>query len=277
MSTCKFCGLKSRLFSSYHTECKSLNAKGRLEISTKLTGAIVHGFNLTEIDKDIASMASRSRITSAELIELRRIGFENAVEHFIEGGILPVAKEQNLLEYQSHYALSADFLNKNNSVERIVKAAILRDIIEGIIPERKVTINGTLPFLLQRGESVIWVFENVELFEKITETFYRGGSFGSSIKVAKGIYLRGSSFSSQKVKIEKTRSSGRGYAFLTNKSIYFSSKQKVTKIPYKNIVSLFPYADSIGILKNGSSAKPMLIKDLDGWFAYNAVSNLVRI
>ena len=35
-----------------------------------------------------------------------------------------------------------------------------------------------------------------------------------------------------------------------------------------------PYQDGIGLQKDGATAKPQIFKNIDGWFTYNAISNL---
>jgi hypothetical protein len=35
-----------------------------------------------------------------------------------------------------------------------------------------------------------------------------------------------------------------------------------------------PYEDGIGLQKDGATAKPLIFKNIDGWFTYNAISNL---
>jgi len=68
---------------------------------------------------------------------------------------------------------------------------------------------------------------------------------------------------------------GTGILAITNISLYFGSTTKTVKIPYKKLISITPYSDGIGIQKDGVSSKPQIFKEIDGWFAYNLISNLI--
>ena len=156
-------------------------------------------------------------------------------------------------------------------------SSILRDLTEGKIPEQRIKIDGQLPFLFQKSESLIWVFTNVEFYEQRTRTEYRGGSQGVSVRVAKGVYYRTSSFKGRPVQISEMKYIGTGILALTTKHIYFGSPEKKIKIPINKLVSIEPYEDGIGLQKDGVTAKPQIFKNIDGWFAHNAISNLSQM
>jgi hypothetical protein len=46
------------------------------------------------------------------------------------------------------------------------------------------------------------------------------------------------------------------------------------RIEFNKIITMTKYEDGIGLQKDWVSAKPRIFKNLDGWFAYNAISNL---
>ena len=45
-------------------------------------------------------------------------------------------------------------------------------------------------------------------------------------------------------------------------------------MPYNKLITIDPYEDGIGLQKDGSTAKPIILKGIDGWFTYNVISNL---
>ena len=61
---------------------------------------------------------------------------------------------------------------------------------------------------------------------------------------------------------------------MTDKNIYFYSREKSMKFPYSKIVSYIPFEDGIGIQLDRVNAKPVFIQNIDGRFAYNIVSNI---
>ena len=65
--------------------------------------------------------------------------------------------------------------------------------------------------------------------------------------------------------------------YLTNTHIYFYSLEKTIRIPYSKIIAYTPFEDAIGIQKDGTSTKPIYLKNIDGWFTYNIVKNIYNL
>ena len=133
---------------------------------------------------------------------------------------------------------------------------------------------GAIPFLLEKGENILWLFQNVEFYEQRTKTSFEGRSQGISIKIAKGVYYRTGNFKGNPVVNTQMTLLGSGILALTNKNLYFSSSIKNLKTPFKKLISLTEYSDGIGMQKDGTTAKPQIFKNIDGWFAYNLISHL---
>ncbi len=273
MGLCKFCDQKAGLFRSIHKECQFANDAGKMALIRKVCDTITSTSSLTNFDSEISSIAQSSYIKDYEIAELCRQGFDNAVETFLEDGVISHDEEQKLANFKNHVKLPDNVLDKAGALQKVVKSLILRDIIEGKTPSR-LNISEDLPFLLQKGESIIWIFHNVEFYEQRTKTIYEGKSSGVSVRIAKGLYYRTGSFKGNPVKSEQMVSMGIGMMALSTKSIYFGSPSKAIKIPYNKLIAITPYTDGIGIQKDGTSAKPQIFKGIDGWFTYNLISNL---
>lgn len=276
MGICKFCGQKAGLFSSSHKNCENSYLNGKREIVNKISNAINSETEFSNFDLEIQKFAVSSFIKKEELPELYGLGFDKSVEDFLEDGVLSEDEEQKIKAFKSHFNFEQNILDKKGSLQKVVKALILRDVFDGKIPESRLDFKGNLPFLLQKGETLIWVYQDVELYEQKTVTTYQGKSQGVSVRVAKGLYYRTGSFKGNPVKSEQTVFHGKGILALTNKQLYYTSPGKTFKTPYSKIISLTQYSDGIGIQKDGTS-KPQILKDLDGWFAYNLISNLSQL
>ena len=48
----------------------------------------------------------------------------------------------------------------------LVKAAVLREIAEGIVPQRQV-VQGRVPFKLMKSEILVWIMEGVDYLETV--------------------------------------------------------------------------------------------------------------
>lgn len=274
MSDCIYCGQSAGFLKSKHQGCEMKYQTGSLQIVESIKSAIMSNLDFYKLENDIKDMASKLYIKSIELNDLYTKGFDNAVDFFLNDSIITTDEELKIYKFRSHFNFGQEIIDKNGSLQRIVKSSILRDILNGNPPAAKMNIQGNLPFLLQKSENIIWIFKNVDFYEQRTQTEFHGRSQGLSFRVAKGVYYRTGTFKGHPVKTEEMKYICNGLVGLTDKNIYFSSAMKNLKIPYNKIITLDPYEDGLGIQKDGASSKPQIFKGLDSWFTYNLISNL---
>lgn len=204
--------------------------------------------------------------------------FEKTIDKFLNDGILSLEEENRISDFKNYFEVNQEELNINGYYEKTVQASILRSILQGVIPESKFKISeGNSPFLLEKNEEIIWIFQDVSYFEDQINKQFLGNSNGISLKIANGLYYKTGTFRGQQIVTRELKFIDYGIIGFTNKNIYFYSSQKSIKIPYNKIITLQPYEDGIGIHKDGASAKPQIFKNLSGWFAYNLISNITRI
>ena len=97
------------------------------------------------------------------------------------------------------------------------------------------------------------------------------------MRIAKGIYMRSGSTKTTPIKENEMKEKATGTLFIGTKNLYFYSATKTVKIPYKKVVSFTPYSDGLGLQKDGDNSKPQAFKGIDGWFAYNVVTNIQNL
>lgn len=274
MGKCKYCGQKAGFLNSKHKECEEKYKKGKNDIICLIERTIIDLNNLQSLKMNVEKLANDNYIPSTEIDQLYTNGFDNAIEKFLDDGVLTKEEEEKVEEFIKQLNLTQEILDKNGSLQRLNKASIIREITEGNIPEARMKIQGHLPFNFHKDEKLIWLFQNVEFFEQRTKTQYRGGYSGVSIKIAKGVYYRTGGFKGHPVKVEEMKFIGKGIFAITNKHVYFASSSKSIKIPFSKIITIYPYENGIGLQKDGATAKPQIFKNIDGWFTYNVISNL---
>lgn len=223
----------------------------------------------------VAETARNALVPGNELRGITIEGWCSAVESAFEDGVLTAQEESNLVEVQKSLGLTPDELDRKGAYSRVVKGAILRDVLDGKLPSR-VTIQGTVPFSLMKNEQLVWLFQGVKYFEQRIRRHYEGGSTGVSVRVAKGVYLRSSAFRGHPVETAHTVHVDTGLLGFTDKHIYFSGPSKSLRVPYKKIVAFEPYSDGLGFQRDAASAKPQTFITGDGWFSYNLAVNLSR-
>lgn len=283
MANCIYCDKPAGLLRKKHPECLVQNKeKLRLsqEGSSKITIAALSAIKGTEkfdsLEKTILEIEKSHSVSVGNRKTLLIKSWESAVDDFLSDGILDRDEENRLIDFKEHFFLSQGDLNKNGTLTKITQAAIIRDILNGIIPER-IKIDGSLPINFQKDEKIVWVFHNSQYLEDKTRRQYVGRSHGVSVRIAKGVYYRTSSFKGHAVEYTERVHLDTGLVVITNKNIYFAGSQKSLRLPYGKIVSFEPYGDGIGIMRDTATAKPQTFVTGDGWFVYNIVTNLAQI
>lgn len=255
MGNCKFCGKPVGFLRSAHKECKLKHKEASNDIISlaESTGSI--DTNLLTLKKEIVIKTKSGYIDKNKRNKLLVSGWEKAVEKAFDDGVLSNKEESNLTELIEHFSLSQTELDSNGAYTKLVKGGVLRDILEGIIPER-VNIKGNLPFNLQKTEKLIWIFQDVKYYEQKKKTNYVGRSQGVSIRIAKGIYYRTGAFKGERVVTHETIHADTGILGVTNKHIYFSGGSKNFRIKFNKIVAFEPFSDGIGLQRDAVTAKP---------------------
>lgn len=231
---------------------------------------------MKHLASSIEQMALSSHIHRDAVKALIVSGWEKAVVAAFEDGILTGEEESALNELKQNFSLSQQELDRNGAFTRTVKGAVLRDVLDGRLPQR-VHIDGALPFNLQKTEQIVWVFQDVSYYEEKTRTRYVGGSQGVSIRIAKGLYYRTGAFKGERVQTSETIHADTGLLGVTNRHIYFAGPVKRFRINYNKIVAFEPFSDGIGVQRDAQTAKPQSFKTGDGWFTFNLITNLAQI
>ena len=274
MSICKYCGQKAGFFKNVHSECELLHSNGKTIIVNDIYESLSTSPDLQVLESEIKITQESSFITPSEMSDLYVLAFDKTIDTFLDDGVISTEEESKIVNFKDYFNLDQDTLDKNNSYQKLIKGLILRDVFEGNYFHPRVNYEGAIPFILEKDENILWIFQNVEFYEQRTKTTFEGRSQGVSIKIAKGVYYRTGNFKGNPVTNTQMTLLGSGLLALTNRNLYFSSSTKNLKTPFKKLISLTEYSDGIGLQKDGTSAKPQIFKNIDGWFAYNFISHL---
>lgn len=283
MGNCKYCGKPAGFLRSKHAECEEQHRQrerviqdGRAQIAAEVLRAIKGMGTFDLLEKKVAEIEQSFFVPSNDRKSLLIKGWENTVERFLDDGILDTTEEKRLMEFKEHFALSQSDLNGNGALTKTVKAAVLRDVLNGIVPQR-MSVDGSLPINFQKGEQVVWAFSDSSYLEDKTRRQYVGGSKGISIRVMKGVYYRVGAFKGHAIEHTERVHVDTGWVVITTKNIYFAGPRKSLRLPYAKIVSFEPFSDGIGVLRDTATAKPQIFVTGDGWFTYNLVTNLSQL
>lgn len=276
MSKCEFCGQEAGLLRKRHKVCEDLHERGLKEIRALATGAALGHQDLHSVKGRATHIATESFIPESAVPSLVITGWEHAVDAALEDDVLTKEEEDALDAYREHFSLTQHDLDTHGAYTKLVKGGVIRDLLEGKLPER-INVSGTIPFNLQKSETLRWAFNDVEYYEERQRTTYAGGYHGASVRVAKGLYYRVGGFRGNPVVTSQAVHIASGALGITEKHIYFAGGNKAFRIPYAKVVAFTPYSDGIGIQRDAASAKPQVFKTGDGWFTYNLIQNFARM
>ena len=223
--------------------------------------------------QELENTLRRTSMSNTHRRQLLIRAWEEAVEGALEDGLVSLDEENALSQYLDHFGLTTTDVNLNGAHTSVIQAAVIRDVTQGIVPQRQ-TITGAIPFNLMKSEQLVWVIDGVDYLETVTRRERRGTSHGVSIRVARGLYYSPRQFRSRPIEWEETVHADTGLLGLTTKHLYFSGSRKKFRVRYDRIVSFEPYEDGLGIMRDAQTAKPQTFRTGDGWFAYNLAVNL---
>ena len=275
MGKCDLCGEEAGFLRKRHKECEVRLSAGKGETVALVAESVLAPLDLPTLHGELAGIAQRSFLSEAEQKLLIIEGWQKAVDEALEDDILTEEEEQALMVFAESFSLEQKDLDQAGAYSGVAKAAVIRDILEGTLPQR-MSVVGDLPFNFQKGESIVWLFSEATYHEQRMRTHYEGGHSGVSIRVAKGLYYRTGGFRGHPVKTAEMVNMGMGLLGVTDKHIYFAGPTKAFRVKYDKIVSFTPYSDGIGIQRGEQTAKPQVFVTGDGWFTYNLISNLAK-
>ena len=276
MAKCSFCGEPAGFLRKKHKECQAKHDNGWSRMLDVAADSVVGKAPRERLESRLRDIAACSYIPSSRIRDAMVRGWEKAVDHFLDDGDLDETEESQLSEFASLFSLSQEDLDSKGSYSRMVKGAILRDVLKGMIPER-LRVQGDLLFNFQKAEKLIWLFPDVAYYEDRKRREYVGGHHGVSLRVAKGVYYRVGAFKGRPVETTETVAVGSGPMAVTNKHIYFAGGGKSFRIRHDKIVTIHPYADGVGVQRDAQTAKPQLFITGDGWFTYNLLMNVSNL
>ena len=240
----------------------------------RATEAAMGRANFDTLQKELTNIAETNFIEKGQVRVALSEGLNAAAEILFDDGLLTRAEEKHLRDYISHFSLERS--SRSDIVSRLDRGDALRELFEGRLPDSSHFVQMDLPFNFQKSESLVWVFPDVNYYERRTRRIRQGASHGVSVRLMRGLYYQPRVFQSESIERNVTEYVDKGTVAVTDKHIYFSGQEKSFRVNYSRIVSFDGYADGFSLVRDAASARPQIFITGDGWFSYNLVSNLAQ-
>ncbi len=274
MESCIYCGQRAGLLKKKHDECDIKHRSGFHKIADLINDVIIFGAGYDEIDILVDQIAKET-FNKDRKREAILSGWDSSVGKFLEDGVLSIDDEEKVAIFLNNFSFSPKELNQNKSYLKLIQSRILRDIMNG--GALAVKTFQKVPFNLQKTEKIIYVFNDVDYYIEDKKRERNRGYGGSAIRLAKGVYYRTGAFEGIRVQKSDMTYVDHGNMGVTNKHIYFQGLNKNFRIWFKNIETLSPYADGLGLLTDGAEVKRKVFVIGDGWFVYNLTTNISNL
>ena len=230
-------------------------ARDRVMLNARLL-ALTASDTYSQLD-ELQSSVRSLRLSPDEAKQLLIQAWVAAVEGSMEDGILTQAEENALFRYMAYFNFSRD--DVEDAHRDLVRAAVIRDLMNGEITYR---LNVTdHPFNLQKSEKLVWAFRGVQYIETKTKRERRGTSHGVSIRVARGLYYRPSTFKSRVHEWDENVHVDTGILGVTPKHLYFSGPVKSFRVRYDKIVAYDAFSDGIGFTQDAGHRQTKEIRN----------------
>jgi len=274
MGKCLYCGHSAGWFSSKHLRCIERHQKAKPAIENLVAQTMSDENKMDGLFDRVKELSLSGFLTPDERKYHSAKGIILGLEAFLDDHIISEGEYKLLESAIGQLEINAELQKSSGFTERIAKAMTLSSLTNGIIPTDIVKIPEDFPFLIQKSESVVWVFDGVSASERTTQIQYQGSSSGVSIRIMRGVYYRTGAFKGHPVEVEKMKSMGRGALAITTKHVLFVSPKTSLKIPISKLVAIQAYENGLQIQRDGVRSKPILLSGLDVWFASNILSLL---
>jgi hypothetical protein len=277
MGKCRYCGESAGLFRRQHKACAQRNDRAASAIKELCVNAALHGDDLESLHDRVRAVATEADMNVADdyFPHVLAVGWCEAVDEAMQDHALSNVEKRRLNRYRERFDLGETILNRQGFFDLFKMMSLLNALSRGILPRPDLDLFnarfGRLPFNLMKSEALLWVFGDVGYGEQITHREYQGSSMGMSIRIASGVYVRPGSFRGRTVETISMEHTDDGLFGITTKHIYFKGQNKAFRVRLEKIVSLDPYQDGLGIMRDTARAKPELfyMDETSVWFAVN--------
>ena len=145
MGNCIYCGEPAGFLRKSHRDCKEANEKGKKEIIQEIIGAWKEGYDLNILSQKVAKISKECRINDNIASDSIVNGWEMVVDIILNDTVITEQNEKRLFEIRDYFNLSKSDIDRNGAYTRVIKSAVVRDVMDGRLPER-VKIDGSNPF-----------------------------------------------------------------------------------------------------------------------------------
>jgi hypothetical protein len=273
---CIYCSQSAGFLRRAHKDCRSKNNLAAAKISEFFLKSLQTQMPVERFRDLTVEIAQSHFVNEEQLRALAIKGLSQLIDLALEDAIITEIESARIAHLAHSFGIQGNDPFFEASARRLKKAEVLRDI-EARRRPTGVHFEGVNGVNLERGEMPIWLFNDVTHFRTKTQTRYRGGSHGVSLRIVSGVYYRVGSSKGERIQTRYLAEEGRGSLIIGSRALYFLSGGSVSKIPIRKIAAVQAFDDGIQITRDTQNALPQIFRLDDPWFAANLVLRLNQV
>ena len=137
-------------------ECEASAGRARNTISERIARYLEHGDASYVGKASTNELVAQARLSAIETTNAVKQGFESAVHNILNQRVLSREEEARFSKLVDDWNFQQSDLNQKGSWIKLVQSFVIRDLLEGKVPDRCKIQNSTL--LLGKNESYVWIF-----------------------------------------------------------------------------------------------------------------------
>ena len=273
MGKCTICGQPAGFLTSLHSSCVDKQKKSQNDIQALFLETLNDSSQIGFLRGRTEQIATEGKLTAKIALQTVIDSIGQVIDAALADQMLTITKENTIVQIRKTFEDFFDPIQTKAGNERLIKAAIIRDLQSGQ-PISCVAFNGHLPILLEKTENIVWAFLSTNYYEMKLRTQYIGRSRGASVRIMKGVYFRVGEHKGERIQTSQTQLADTGLFVITDKNVHFKGALKSFRIPIKKLISVDLNSDGITIFKDSADPKPQFFAVDDPQFAANALSLL---
>jgi len=179
-------------------------------------------------------------------------------------------------EFVQYFDLEQEELNKNDLLIKAVQSLTINELRKDKLIKK---YHYVYPFELnlEKGENVIWVFEDVKYYLAVLNNI---AVIDGEAYLAKNPHYSKKNYKRYQrctIKSKESICMAEGDLIITNKNLLFTGRKSGFKINLNEIVSISQYDDGVEMQRGSMVDSPILFQTNDGWFTYELIKGLTAL
>jgi len=261
------------MFRSYHADCRAQFERAIKTIPAFFEKLLHSLLPAERFEQLLNEVAATFHIGPDRLRTLSMTGIRAMLDSALSQHIPTVADEDRILDIASTLGLSVSDIP--GLTDQFVKISVLRDLDDGRIPDQ-VTVVGPMPFELDRGETIIWIFNGVKSYRQPKQKEPTIANATLPTRRDLPDYLSPASLGSGRAQVREWLEMGAGDLMITDRHIFVVSEDRHRQIPLTKVATLNTSVDGFQIRRFADDRAMTFIVD-DPWFAANLIIRLMRL